>query len=291
MRRHEMQKTKVTIAGILTIILTLAVFATAVAPVNAAEQITIVNHHGNVDSAGYYNVVGEVKNTGDTPAKNVYVKITFTSPEGPDEDETEIQLHTLLPGRKAPFGATAGAAGSTVTSYTIELMELTMATEDMPKVLSIQSSSSQVQMMSMMVTGTVKNTGTETATYTRVYATFYDGPSGTGNVVGATGGTAQPYNLEAGQTGNFDIGFVTTPGKTYASYVVVAESDQYAATTEYVATAGQTSSPAPSSSANLNPSPSVPEFPTPIVAPVLIAALLVVAVALSKRRHKTTQPN
>ena len=53
-------------------------FAISVEPVKAAEQITIINHQGFLDFAGFFNVYGEVKNTGDTAAKNVYVMITFT---------------------------------------------------------------------------------------------------------------------------------------------------------------------------------------------------------------------
>lgn len=271
-------------------------FATSVQPVEAAAQVSIVNHQGYIDFSGYYQVVGEVINNGDTPAKNVYVKTTFASTEGADEDEMETQIHVILPGRKAPFAGTAGAAGSTVSSYTVELMDLTMSAEDLPKVLSIVSSSSELNMIqNMMITGTVKNTGTETATYSRVYATVYDGPSGAGNVVAVTGCTAQPYNLDAGQTGNFQMAFFVTPGKTYASYVVVAESDQYAATTEYVAAMGQTTSASPSptsqtsstdpsSSTSLSPSPSIPEFPPFIILPLLFVALLTVTAAL-RRKH------
>jgi hypothetical protein len=254
-------------AVVFTAVLT--IFPYVVEPVKAAEQITIVNHQGYLDFAGYYNVVGEVKNTGDTPAKNVYLKITFMSPDGADEDEVETHLHTILPGRKAPFMATAGAAGSTVSSYTIELTDLTMSDEDRPKVLDIVSSSSEQNVINnMMITGKVKNSGTETATYTRVYATVYDGPSGTGNVVAVTGCTAQPYNVEPGQTGDFQMGFFITSGKTYASYVLVAESDQYAATTEYVAATGQASSATPSQSATSSTS-SLPSSTStsPTVAP------------------------
>ena len=74
-----------TYAAILALMSTM--FAITVEPAKAAEQITIINHQGILDSTGYYNVVGEVKNTGDTAAKNVYVKITFNSNEGADEDE------------------------------------------------------------------------------------------------------------------------------------------------------------------------------------------------------------
>jgi len=194
-------------------------FATTVEPVKASEQITIINHQGILDSAGYYNVVGEVKNTGDTAAKNVYVKITFTSSEGDDEDEQETLIHTILPGRKAPFMGTASVAGSLVTSYKVELMDLTMASEAVPKALEILSATSEANIINnMMITGSVKNTGTETSTYTRVYATIYDGPSGTGNVVAVTSGTAQPYNVDAGQTGTFQMGFFITAGKSIQAW-------------------------------------------------------------------------
>ena len=80
-------------------------FAISVEPAKAAEQITIVNHQGILESAGYFNVVGEVKNTGDTPAKNVYVKITFTSSEGDDEDEHgNINPHHIARKKSSIYG-------------------------------------------------------------------------------------------------------------------------------------------------------------------------------------------
>lgn len=272
-----------TYVAILTLMSTM--FATIVEPVKAAEQITIINHQGILDSSGYYNVVGEVKNTGDTAAKNVYVKITFTSSEGDDEDEHDVLIHTILPGRRAPFMGTAGVAGSLVTSYKVELMDLTMASEDVPRALEIVSANSEVNIINnMMITGTVKNTGTETATYTRVYATVYDGPSGTGNVVAVTSCTAQPYNVDPGQTGSFQMGFFKTSGKSYASMVLVAESDQYEAIAEYTAATGQTSTTIPSPS-SLSPSPSVPEFPSTVVAALIIVAMLMAAVLVKRKQR------
>jgi hypothetical protein len=272
-------------------------FATTVEPVKASEQITIINHQGILDSAGYYNVVGEVKNTGDTAAKNVYVKITFTSSEGDDEDEQETLIHTILPGRKAPFMGTASVAGSLVTSYKVELMDLTMASEAVPKALEILSATSEANIINnMMITGSVKNTGTETSTYTRVYATIYDGPSGTGNVVAVTSGTAQPYNVDAGQTGTFQMGFFITAGKSYTSMVIVAESDQYEATSEYTVATSQASTTTVSptsltstnspSSTSLNPSPTIPELPATIAIAFLVAAMLSVSVAVKRNRAK-----
>jgi len=275
-------------------------FAITVEPVKAAEQITIINHQGILESAGYYNVVGEVKNTGDTAAKNVYVKITFTSSEGNDEDEQEVLIHTILPGRKAPFMGTAAVAGSLVTSYNVELMDLTMASEAVPQALEIRSATSEVNIINnIMITGSVKNTGTETATYTRVYSTVYDGPSGTGNVVAVTSSTSQPYNVEPGQTGTFQMGFFITAGKSYKSMVIVAESDQYEATSEYTVAISQgstTVSPTASSTSltstntptptSLNPSPTIPELPATIAIAFLVAAMLLVSVAVKKNSAK-----
>lgn len=269
--------------------LSLTLCVTQFQPAGAAEQVSIVSHQGYVDFAGFYNVFGEVKNNGDTPAKNVYLKVTFTTSSGDDEEETEVFAHTVLPGRKSPFMCTAGQAGSTVTSYTIELMDLTMAADDMPKVLEIVSSENQATAFNnMKITGTVKNNGGDTATYVRVYATVYDGPSGTGNVVATTGATVKGTNIASGQTGEFELGYWITPGKTYASYVLIAESDQYAASSEYAAAMGQSSTATPSmgpSSTSLGPSPTVPEFPFFLVG-LFSVAILMVAVAVKVRSNK-----
>jgi hypothetical protein len=263
-------------------------FALTVGPVKATEQIAIINHQGILDSTGYYNVVGEVKNTGDTAARNVYVKITFTSSDGNDEDEQGTLIQTILPGRKAPFMGTAAVAGSLVTSYTVELMDLTMASDDVPKSLEIVSATSGANFINnMMINGTVKNNGAEIATYTRVYATVYDGLSGTGNVVAVTSCTAQPNNIDPGQIGTFQMGFFTTTGKSYTSMMIVAESDQYEATSEYTVAIGQSSttsnSPSPTS---LNPSPTVPELSVAIAIAFLFVSVLLISVVVRKNNAK-----
>jgi hypothetical protein len=263
-------------------------FATLVKPVKAAEQVTIVNHQGYLDVSGYYQVYGEVKNTGDTAAKNIYVKMTYYDASNAvlDEDERSIEINVLMPGMKSPFMGNAGVEGALVKSYKVELADLTMSTDSLPSGLEITSSSSEVNIINnMMITGQIKNSATQTATYVRVYATIYDGPSGTGNVVAVTSATAQPSNLDASQTGTFQMGFFVTPGKSYASYVLAAESDQYTITTVYTAATSQTTSASPTSSASLNPSPSIPELPSTIVVALLIVAMLIVTVAVKRKQR------
>ena len=173
-------------------------------------------------------------------------------------------------------------------SYSVELMDLTMPSEDLPEVLTIVSSKSEIDINDYMtVTGTVENDGAETAIYTRTYATFYDGPSGTGNVVAVVSGVTEPYNLDSGQTGNFQMGFYVTPGKSYVSYVLTAESAQYAATAEYVAATNQplatpTSTASPTLSSN-DSTPTVPELPyTPIL--MVLAGLITLSVVTMMRK-------
>jgi hypothetical protein len=271
---------------------------TFVEPVKGTQQVSIVNHQGFLDNSGYYVVYGEVKNTGDVAATNVYVKIVFYDLSNAvlDDDETNIKLDVLLPGRKSPFGNVAGVDGTLVKSYTVELMDLTEPSDSLPLGLEVISSTTEVNNVNTVkITGQVKNTGTETATYVKVYATVYDGSSGTGNVVAVTSDTLQPSNLNSQQTGSFDMGFFITSGKTYASYVLTTDSDEYAANTEYIATVGQSSSAspsqtsqasssAPSSTTSLSPSPSIPEFPFTIVVSFLIIAMLSILVA--KKRKK-----
>jgi hypothetical protein len=213
----------------------------------AAEQVTLFSHTGYLDTYGDYVVCGEVKNNGGTAATNVYVKITYISDSGGTEDQTAIVLNVLMPGRRAPFYDISSQQGSLVKSYNVELMDLTMPSEDLPELLETVSSNCEISVDNYItISGTIMNDGAETAIYNRVYSTFYDGPSGTGNVVAVTSGVTDPYNLNPGQTGDFQTGFYAIPGISYVSFVLTAESANYAALREYVGEAGLASTTTPS---------------------------------------------
>jgi hypothetical protein len=242
----------------------LTISTTRLKPVEAAEEVTIVNHQGFLNSAGKYVVYGEVRNTGDVAAKNVHVDITFYNSLNAvlDEGEYAIRVNVLPPGRKAPFGAVAGVEGTLVKAYTVELMNLTLSADALPLGLEIVSSSAEVktQLQSVMLNGQVKNIGTQNADYVKVIATFYEGPSGTGNVVGVASPSAEPDDLNPGQTGTFEAGIAVGLNKSYGSYVLTAESLEYSSEEDVVAV--------------------VPEFSSLIILPLLIVATLVVAVVL-----------
>ena len=69
----------------------------------------------------------------------------------------------------------------------------------------------------------------------------------------------------------------------YCDMLIVAESDQYSATTEYTAAISQTSTTTPSPTSP-NPSPTIPEFPSLIAISLLIAAMLIVVAAVKRKQ-------
>jgi hypothetical protein len=243
--------------------------AAFVRPIDAAAEVTIVNHQGFLNSAGKYVVYGEVENTGDEDATDVYLYITFydSSRVVLDEGELTIRVESLLPGRRAPFGAVAGVIdGTLVETYAVELTDFTTSLDNKLVGLEVVSSSAEVkmQLQSVMLNGQVRNIGTQMANYVKVIATFYDGPSGTGNVVGVASPNAEPDDLNPGQTGTFQAGIAVGLDKSYMSYVLTAESLEYTSEEYIVAT--------------------VPEFPSLIVLSLSIAATLVAAVVLKRKR-------
>jgi len=215
-------------------------FGNLVKPVKADAQVSIVIHTGYLDGMGYYQVCGEVQNTGDTAARNIWVTITFYDASSAVLDgprEAQVQHDVLLPGRKSPFAYSAGVQGSLVHSYTVDMLFYDPS-DTIPLGLEIVSDSSNIIDMvflkTMNVSGQVKNSGSETATFVRVVATFYNGPGGTGTVVGVSAATSSPLSLDAGQTGSFIILIdVTGRESQFVSYVLVPESPEYAAIPEF----------------------------------------------------------
>lgn len=69
--------------------------ATFVMSINAAAEVTVVNHQGFLNSAGKYVVYGEVENTGDEVATDVYLYITFYDSSNAVIDELTCRPRAL----------------------------------------------------------------------------------------------------------------------------------------------------------------------------------------------------
>ena len=201
--------------------------------VNAAPQIEILTSHTSfIDSIGYFNVVGEVHNVGDQAANYVGVKATLYN-VGNEVIATPfnyIALAVLLPDSKSPFRVEFVdiTQSALVDHYSLEV-EFT-PTDSIPKQLEIASHNSSIIIGSMVIDGEVKNTGDSTATYVTVFATCYDEA---GNVVQVGGVYANPVDIGVNQKGPFRILIDYENTELINSYVLTAESENYALIPEF----------------------------------------------------------
>ena len=203
--------------------------------VYAAPQVEILpNHTSFLDSIGYFNVVGEVQNSGDQAANYVGVTATLYNIDNEviSTSFNYIGLSVLLPGCKSPFRVEYVNVGQSalVDHYSLEV-EFT-PTDSIPKQLEITSHNSSVDVgfSTFDISGEVENRGDATATYVMVFATCYDE---VGNVIEVAGDYTEPTIVEAGQKGSFTFWIYTENPELITSYVLTAESENYALIPEF----------------------------------------------------------
>ena len=204
--------------------------------VHAAPQIEVVSHTSYIDPIGYYNIVGEVHNTGDQAAN--YVGITATLYDNGDAvlgtSFDYIALGVLLPDRKSPFRIMELNATQAllVDHYSLDV-EFT-PTDSIPKELQITSHSSTYSTSFnglLTINGEIENTGDSEAALVTLIATGYDEA---GNVVEVEAAYLRPSHLlEAHQKATFEIDLMGGNTNLVNSYELTAESDIYALIPEF----------------------------------------------------------
>jgi hypothetical protein len=199
-----------------------------VQPINAAESLVILpTDSGYLNDHGWYYVVGEVKNMGDTPVTDVYVNATFYNFTGDivGEISQPTKLSIILPGRISPFDVTLmGTVESLkVYNYTVRIVQYS-TTQGGQVGLMIVSNTSLSDSNGFQVSGTVKNVGTQSTTFTRVIATFYNA---TGHAVAAILNDSSPSFLPVNQTAPFEISLNTSAASKVDHYALEAESYDY----------------------------------------------------------------
>lgn len=200
----------------------------------ALEQAVILQtHSGYINDYGYFYVIGEVKNVGSTPVKDVNVTAVFYDLNG------EIvalgygitTIDTILPGRKSPFEITLYSSLDSlrVHSYMLSIAQLSQA-QAKPLGLEIVSNSSFTDNSGFHVIGEIKNIGSEYTSFVKVVATFYNA---SGYVVATKFAYSDPKNLNPGQVAAFQIVLNSSVISKIDHYSLEAESFQYALIPEY----------------------------------------------------------
>ena len=216
----------------------------------------------------FFYVVGEVLNAGDTAVTDVYVNATFYKSTG--ETVAEIsqatELSTILPGRTSPFDITLmdHTESQQVYNYTLRIVQSSIA-QNWQLGLMIISNSSSLDSNGFHINGVAKNIGTQSTSFTRVIATFYNL---TGHAVGTVANESDPSFLDVNQTAPFEISLNSSAVSQVDHYALEAESYD--------------------STSNAYDYELIPEFQPIIFLLTLVTSTL--ALAIIPRRIKKTPP-
>jgi preprotein translocase subunit SecG len=276
------------------------------------ENIKVLSYNWYVDSFGYLDVVGEVQNVGPNTIDTIILSGTVYTSDGQPSAYSYpayVWVKYLLPQQKAPFymqfdpqNTRTGdlswlSLGFDHVDFTVNLANVT-SNYQYPD-LTVESSSGGIDGEgAYWASGTVKNTGSQTATTIRVIGTFFNA---SGNVV-AVGYTTDPLSpasltpasVASFRVGAFDLNQSVVPSneKIYNfTLLVQAEEPVLSGTAPSPPPSTPTpsdSTPSPSSTqspGSNNPNPIAPE--TRLVAVIVLVIIVLAAGALLFRRRKS----
>lgn len=172
-------------------------------------ELKITSHYGYIVSgipSQWFVVVGELHNNGQKTLRSIRLEATFSDKEGKvSKTKTGMPLmNVLLPGEKSPFYISE-YANPDMDQYSVKITGLS-ETDDQPyRDFEIVEHSSQVDEQDVFrVSGQVKNTGSEEAGHTEVFATFF-GEDGEVVAVGFTTVGTDPWLLSPGESETFNL--------------------------------------------------------------------------------------
>jgi len=218
---------------VLSILLT-AIVLLALPHAVAAPSAVIQNDSTFIDEAGYYHIVGEVKNTGDVWLQFVRVSATLKDQAGVivDTSFTYTLLDRLPSNIASGFdiveldtGKSAQIRGYTLALEYREVTPLTTALE------ILNTSSSKNSLGWLEIVGEVRNNGDTISEYTKVTATFYGAD---GKVVDVAFTYTDPHTIPAHGQQSFKLILSSTTRSSLANtWSLDTQSNQYANIPEY----------------------------------------------------------
>ena len=172
-----------------------------VAPTKEPE---ILSHSSYIDGLGYFNVVGEVKNT--LPSNTKYVKIVATFYDAQKKvigtDFTYTELDILKSNQKSPFELSSYPDKIDPASYKLKVSYSETGEEPFTGLKILSHSASIDDLGYHKIVGEVKNGGTKEATYVKVVCTYYGAG---GKVIGTSLTYTDPDDIDAGDSAPFEL--------------------------------------------------------------------------------------
>jgi hypothetical protein len=205
------------------VLLTMFAFSILLVPEVLSEtgNVKVVSYSWYIDTAGLLEVVGEVQNVGTSTVNSVMLNGIVTTTDGAQlQGGALVYVAQLLPQQKAPFYMTfmqslnsnmQSSVIPTVSSVDLTVTSAPTTTSYQYQDLKITKHSDSLDATTenrgtYWVTGTLQNTGSQTAQNIRVLGTFYDSK---GNVLAVGGYTDRDpliVSLAPSKTVDFKFG-------------------------------------------------------------------------------------
>jgi hypothetical protein len=277
------------------------------------ENIKILSYSWYVDSIGFFDVVGEIQNVGSSTIEAVVLGGIIYTTDGVEQgrsNPTLVYVNCLIPQQKASFFMEFNPQ-QTVTgdlswlSIGVDRIDFTVLDANVtsnyryPDVTIKSSSGAADENGTYWVSGTVQNSGSQTATNIRVIGTFYN-TSGTVVAVGYTK-YLTPSSLSPSSTASFKVGAfdydhtLVPPERKIASYSLLTQVEKPLLSGTPPSTPPTDATP-PSSSSGTPSSGTTPSAPiapeTQIIEVVVVVVLVVVGtiLVLNKRKVRAQEP-
>ncbi len=213
----------------LALVLQFLAFSVASPTEASVASVSLLSHSGYFDSIGFYNVVGEVQNSGNI---DLNVQVTASLYDSSNRFVTNASSPTsptvLLAGRTAPFLVTlTDPQQSSLVDHYVLSLAYNSYTASVKTGLQIVANSTSTQNGWMHITGKIVNNAAGIASSTKVIATYYNITHG---VVATAFAPADPVDIRPGQQASFDIPLSPDRTPLATNYSLTAESANYALT-------------------------------------------------------------
>jgi hypothetical protein len=324
---------KKTIVSLLIIVLACSIMLPLIpTAVSQVSTVKVLGYTYYYDSIGFLVVVGEVQNQGPNIISSIILTGAISDSNGLQTTSyTTAWGNNLLPNQKAPFymefqprtqddQPLADVADVNVNVYkadptsTFQYPDLTITDQQSyigtnPGTQPTATTPGTGDLGVYWVTGTIKNTGTETAQNVTVFATFFN-KNGEPVAAGYTGPTTMtPYFIPAGQSATFKLGAfdmnqsIVPNDKKIATYSLLIQNLGPMKDTGTAPVPVATATPTPPPLSSKTPAPTNPDGSTPIgsnnntnpsiptwaLVAIAAVAIALIAVAFLMLRRRTSQ--
>jgi preprotein translocase subunit SecG len=261
------------------------------------ENVTIVNYSYHIDSSGVLVAVGEVQNTGSTIISQIIMSGTAIPTFGDEVVSGDLVWATnMLPGQKAPFliefktsSTDNGVWIAGISDVTVKVLQASASTQYQYQDITITEHQASLSSGSYIVSGEVKNTGTETATNVQIVATFFNAE---GKPV-AVGYSSSMATIAPDGIDTFDLSALGL-NQTYASSANKIESYKLLVQVEAPIQSGTLPSAAAEITGSLSGTTNSAnnlDLTTIAILVVIIVVVLVVAILLTRRKSLEISSN